>query len=227
MSLKKNLLVKLFDTNDLLNNVKTENMLLLDKVKSLEHDLSVARSASSKIDQMLSVQKSSSDKTGLGYVDSICVSAPHSTKFVPSSSSFEPSMSKIVSETVKPPMSEVVKPLEGSSSRKIRVDLKESKPKKPTLSKDKTHDKPAWVCHFCGKTGHIRPNCHKLQAAKRANKPKVPVPQALDPMVLIGDLVKALNLYSNPGVGNHSQVNKNSNARGASKRFWMQKTRPN
>ena len=53
------------------------------------------------------------------------------------------------------------------------------------------------------------------------------MPQVLDPMVLIGDLVKALNLYSNSGVGNHSQVNKNSNARGASKRFWMQKTRPN
>ena len=35
----------------------------------------------------------------------------------------------------------------------------------------------------------------KLQAAKRANKPKVPVPQALDPMVLIGDLVKALNQF--------------------------------
>ena len=47
---KKNLLVKLFDTNELLNNVKTENMLLLDKVKSLELDLSVARSASSKLD---------------------------------------------------------------------------------------------------------------------------------------------------------------------------------
>ena len=53
------------------------------------------------------------------------------------------------------------------------------------------------------------------------------MPQALDPMVLIGDLVKALNLYYNPGVGNHSQVNKNSNACGASKRFWMQKTRSN
>ena len=99
---KKILLVKLFDANDLLNNVKTENMLLLDKVKSLELDLSVTRSASSKLDQMLSVQKSSFDKTGLGYVDSISVSAPHSTKFVPSSSSSEPSVSEIVSEIVKP-----------------------------------------------------------------------------------------------------------------------------
>ena len=52
---KKNLLVKLFDANELLNNVKTKNMLLLDKVKSLELDLSVARFASSKLDQMLSV----------------------------------------------------------------------------------------------------------------------------------------------------------------------------
>ena len=52
---KKILLVKLFNANDLLNNVKTENMLLLDKVKSLDLDLSVARSASSKLDQMLSV----------------------------------------------------------------------------------------------------------------------------------------------------------------------------
>ena len=42
-------------------------------------------------------------------------------------------------------------------------------------------------------------------------------------MVLIGELVKALNFYSNPGVEDHSNVNKNFNARGASKKFWMQK----
>ena len=40
---KKNLLVKLFDANELLNNVKTENMPLLDKVKNLELELSIAR----------------------------------------------------------------------------------------------------------------------------------------------------------------------------------------
>ena len=53
------------------------------------------------------------------------------------------------------------------------------------------------------------------------------MPQAQDPMVLIGELVKALNLYSNPRVGNHSNVNKNSNARDASKKFWMQKAQSN
>ena len=162
------------------------------------------------------------EKSGLGFVESISVSAPHSTNFIPSSSS-EPSVSKVMSETIKPLVSEVVKPIGVSPSRKIRIDLKESKPKEYTFSKDKMHGKPAWVCHFCGKSGHIRPNCYKLQAAKRENKPKVSVSQAQDPIALIGELVKALNLYSNPGVGNHSNVNTNSNARGASKRFWMQK----
>ena len=140
---KKNLLVKLFDANDLLNNVKTENMLLLEKVKNLELELSVAReqtnrSTSSKLDHMLSVQKSPSDKTRLGFVESINVSTPNSTIFVPSSSS-EP----LVSEVVKLPVSQVVKPLEVTPPRKIMFDLKVSKPKKTTLSKDKTHDKPA------------------------------------------------------------------------------------
>ena len=115
------------------------------------------------------------------------------------------------------------KSVEVTSPRKIRVDFQKSKPKAPNPPKGKLHDKLAWVCHFCGKSGHIRPNYFKLQATKRANKPKVHVPQAQDPIILIGELVKALNLYSNLKVGNHSNVNKNSNTRGVSKRFWMQK----
>ena len=75
--------------------------------------------------------------------------------------------------------------------------------------------------YFCGKSGHIRQNCFKLQAAKRANKPKVSVPQAQDPMVLIGELIKVLNLYSNLGVAQNSNLKNNSNARVASKNFWM------
>ena len=72
-------------------------------------------------------------------------------------------------------MSEIIKPAKVTPPRKIRVDLKESKPKTSNPSKDKLHDRPTWVCHFCGKSGHIRPNCFKLQVAKQENKPKVPV----------------------------------------------------
>ena len=92
---------------------------------------------------------------GLGFVDSIFVCETHSTNFVPSS---------------EPPKIEVVKPVEVTPApRKIRVYLKESKPKNPSLPnlpKDKKHDRLLWVCHFCGKAGHTRPNCFKLQVAK-------------------------------------------------------------
>ena len=160
------MLLKLFDANELINNVKIENMFLLDKVKNLELELFVTReqinrSASSKLDHMLSVQKSPSDKTGLGFVESIFVLETHFTNFVPFS---------------EPLVSEVVKPVEVTPPKKIRVDLKESKPKNSTLSKDKLNDRLAWVCYFCRKSRHIHPNCFKLQTAKRANKPKVHVP---------------------------------------------------
>ena len=130
---KKILLVKLFDTNELLNNVKTKNMLLLDKVKNLELELSIAReqtnrSASSKLDHMLSIQKLPSDKSGLGFVESISVPEPCSINFVPS---------------FKPLVSEVVKVVEVTPPRKIRVDLQESKPKASNPPKGKLHDKPA------------------------------------------------------------------------------------
>jgi len=141
------------------------------------------------------------------------VSETHSTNFVPS---FEP------------PNIEVVKLVEVTPSpRKIRIDLKESKPKNPNLPTDKKHDRVLWVCHFCGKARHTRPNYFKLQAAKWANKQKVHVPQAQDLMVLIGELIKALNLYTNAGVAHNSNMNNNSDTRVASKKFWMQKTQSN
>ena len=88
--------------------------MLLDKVKNLELELSVTRKqtnrfASSKLDHMLSIQKSLLNKTGLGFEDSISVSETHSTNFVTS---------------LEPPKSEIVKPLEVTTPGKIRVDLK-------------------------------------------------------------------------------------------------------
>ena len=128
-------------------------MMLPDKIKNLELELSVVReqinrSTSSKLEHMLSVSKSPLDKMGLGIVDSIYVSETQSTNCVPTS---EPSKIK------------VVKPIEVTlASRKIRVNLKKSKPKNPNVLKDKKHDRPLWVCHFCGKARHTRPNCFKL-----------------------------------------------------------------
>ena len=56
---KKNMLVKLF-ANELITTVKIENMSLIEKVKSLESELSIAReqfdrTSTSKLDNMLNV----------------------------------------------------------------------------------------------------------------------------------------------------------------------------
>ena len=51
--------------------------------------------------------------------------------------------------------------------------------------------------------------------------------QAQDPMIFIGELVKASNLYTNPEVAHYSNMNNNFKARVASKKFWMQKAQSN
>ena len=57
---KKNLFLNLLDANELVNKVKTENIMLFDKIKNLELELSIVReqtnrSANSKLDHMLSI----------------------------------------------------------------------------------------------------------------------------------------------------------------------------
>ena len=44
------------------------------------------------------------------------------------------------------------------------------------------------------------------------------MPQAQDPMALISELVKALNLYINVGITHHSNMNNNSKTKVASDR---------
>ena len=69
---KTDLLVKLDETIRLVETLVVENTLLEEKVKNLEVELSQARTqiermSSAKLDEVLSAQKPSSDKAGLGY----------------------------------------------------------------------------------------------------------------------------------------------------------------
>ena len=125
------MLQKLFDANELLNSIKIENISLLEKVKSLELELFVAReqiyrTSTSKLDEMLHVQKSVSNKTGLGFVESGSTTVVNPPKFVLATSS----------SVVHPTLSEVKVHKEVVlASRRTRVDLSEFKPKNPDRSK--------------------------------------------------------------------------------------------
>ena len=163
---KKNLPLKLFDANELLNSVKIENMTLLEKVKSLELELSVAReqidrTSTFRLDEMLHVQKSNSDKTSLGFFESGSTTVVNPPKFVPATSPFvvHPTLSEVkVHKDVVP------------ASRRTKVDLSKSKPKNPNQFESKKNRKPQWFCHFCGGAGNTRPNCFKLQDLKQTSK---------------------------------------------------------
>ena len=211
---KKNLLLKLFDANELLNSVKIENMSLIEKVKILELELSVAgeqlhKSSASKLDDMLIIQKSISDKLILGFVESGSTSVVHPPKLVPTTST---SIVHHSLSEVKVPKEEVL------ASRRTRVDLSESKPKNLNQSGSKKQHKPQWFCHFCGGAGHILPNCFKLQASKQVFKQKVFVPKTQDHMALIHALVKVLNLYANTSIEIWANSTRNPNSKFTSKR---------
>ena len=86
------------------------------------------------------------------------MSETHSTHFVSSS---------------EPPKSKIVKPVEVTPSpRKIRVDLKESKPKNPPLPKDKLHDRPNGFVIFVERLGIFvqTVSSYKLQSEQMSQK---------------------------------------------------------
>uniref|UniRef100_A0A7N2L7E5 Gag-pol polyprotein n=1 Tax=Quercus lobata TaxID=97700 RepID=A0A7N2L7E5_QUELO len=135
---KKNFLLKLFDANELLNSVKIENMSLLEKVKSLELKLSISReqidrTSTSKLDEMLHVQKSVSDQTSLGFVKNGSTIVVNTPKFVPATSS---SVVRQTLSNVK--FHNVVSP----ASRRTRVDLSVSESKNSNQSGSKENHKP-------------------------------------------------------------------------------------
>ena len=137
-----------------LNSLKIENMSLIENVKSLELEFSVTRelidrTSTSKLDEMLHVQKLVSDKTGLGFVESGSTIVVNPPMFIPTTSSSNVHLTLFEVKVHK----DVV-----PASRRTRVNLSESKPKNPNQSGSKKNHKPQWFCHFCGGVRHTKPN---------------------------------------------------------------------
>ena len=97
--------------------------------------------SSAKLDQVLSAQKPSSNKTNLGYAVSSGLSSSTAsgskTVFVPQSEKSDKGMKSIIDWSIS---KSFVRPHSRKSS-----------------SSKTTH-----ICHHCGVFGHIHPNCFKL-----------------------------------------------------------------
>ena len=122
----------------------------------------IERMSSAKLDEVLSAQKPSSDKTGLGYVVS---SSPSSSTASGSRTVFVPQFEK------------------GDKGMKSKTDLSNSK------SFVRPH-----VCHHCGVSGYIRPNCFKLYPQKQVSKRSQVSSQG--PTPLFGELLKTLSILT-------------------------------
>ena len=106
----------------------------------------IERMSSAKLDEVLSSQKPSSDKTGLGYVNSSGLSSSTtSTVFVPQ---FE----KV------------------DKGKKSITDMSNSKTFIRPHSRKSSSSKTTHVCHHCGVFGHTHPNCFKLYPHKQVLK---------------------------------------------------------
>ena len=86
---------KFDEANQTIGALRFENNFLAEKTKKLEVELfqvraQLERASSAKLDEMLSLQKSASDRTGLGYGFSYSnIASTSTTVFVPPSNNVE------------------------------------------------------------------------------------------------------------------------------------------
>jgi hypothetical protein len=132
-----------------LNSLQTEKSSLLLRVQELEEklletQLQLERVTNEKLTHMLSIQKSPTDKTGLRYV--------------------APSTSKTI--FVKPAVPEPPPIVEDKGKDKVNDGV---------TGTQKPHSirRPP-ICHHCGLSGHVRPQCSLLKAQKAKARKEVP-----------------------------------------------------
>ena len=155
---------KFDEANKTIEALRFENNFLAEKTKKLEAGLfkviaQLERTSSAKLDEMLSLQKSASDQTGLGYGFSSSNTASTSTTiFVPPSNNVE-----IENNNVKTVLAsenlDKGKSILGSLSKQDKKEVKNSRAKKANSQKPK--QKKQHLCHHCGVACYTRPNCYK------------------------------------------------------------------
>ena len=126
------------------------------KIKFLELEVIQASAkveciTTKKLDNVLTSQKSFSDKTRLGYTSD-------------GSSSAEPKreMKFVLEKDVEKPEIEI-------PNLENKAVAAKSKAKGKSLAKNQIGPQVKHFCHHCGICGHTRPNCFKLHALKRAD----------------------------------------------------------
>ena len=172
------------------------------KTKKLEVELfqvraQLERTSSAKLDEMLSLQKFASDRTGLGYgISSSNIVSTGTTIIVPPSNNVE-----IENNDVKTDLaSENIDKGKSILGAPLKQDKKEAKnPRAKKANSQKPKQKKQHLCYHCGVAGHIRPNWYKWLATQQSNDmiASGSQNQLQSSLAPLRDLLKALMFLSN------------------------------
>ena len=154
---REELSTKFDEANQTIGVLRFENNFLAEKTKKLEAELcqvraQLERTSSAKLDEMLSIQKSASDRTDLGYdLSSTNIASSSTTVFVPPANNVKIENNEIKTELASENIDKD-KSILGAPSKLKKKDVKNPRAKKANSQKSK--QKKQHLCHHCGAAGH-------------------------------------------------------------------------
>ena len=143
--------------NQTIEALRLENNFLAENTKKLEAELfqvraQLVRTSSAKLDEMLNLQKSTSDRTGLGYGFSLSnITSTSTTVFVPPANNVEIENNDVKIDLASENLNNDISILRAPPKQ----DKKEAKnPRVKKANSQKPKQKKQHLCHHCGATGH-------------------------------------------------------------------------
>ena len=162
---REELSTKFDEANQTIGALRFKNNFLAKKTKKLEAKLFQVRAqlegtSNAKLDEMLNLQKSAFDRTGLGYdFFSPYIASTSTTIFVPPTNNVETENNDVKNELASESIDKG-KSILGAPPKLNKKEIKKSRAKKGSTQKPK--QKKQHFFHHCG--GHTRPNCYKWLA---------------------------------------------------------------
>ena len=227
---REELSIKFDEANQTIEALRFENNFLVEKTKKLEAEFfqvraQLERTSSAKLNKMLDIKKSASDRTSLGYgLSSSNIASTSTIVFVPPSNNVEIKNNDVKTDLVSENIDKGKSILEAPPKQ----DQKEAKnPRGKKANSQKPKQKRQHICHHCGVAGHTRPNCYKWLVTQQSNnmiasKSQNQLQSFLAPL---GDLLKALMFLSNLNGFNSSPLLpiQEFNQRKGSSKVWKEK----
>ena len=190
------------ESNQTIGALRFENNFQVKKIKKFEAELfqvkaQLERTSSAKLDEMLSLQKSASDRTGLGYDFSPSnIASTSTTVFFPLSNNVEIENTNVKTDLASENIDKG-KSILGAPSKQDKKEVKNPRAKKANSQKPK--QRKQYLCHHRGAVDHNRPNCYKWLTTQQSNDMMALGNQNQFPssFVTLRDLFKALMFLSN------------------------------